>query len=257
MRNARCDPRQMIGTSIGLSGGGLTEPASRAGLYSAQSIKLAPSPRQPPQAQPADQGPTLFQPRPGQFRRREAYRHLAVPRMRASLVSSDEARTRCLSLLRSLLFSGMSSRRTRRSRSRRSLGPRFGSRNLLCPSRRPCRGLGPALWPCRLLRSRHWLGLRPLLAHLLGPLLFYRRPVLPNGGPCRLGFRPRLDPRLGRRCARLTHSRSRARRFLHLILFSRTDPPSRRSARRLPRRGLSRGRKLGRHGPPFGRTGRR
>jgi hypothetical protein len=113
--------------------------------------------------------------------------------MRTSPISSDEVRTRCLTLFRSFLFTGMASGRTRWS-----LGPRFGPRNLFCSSRRPCRGLGPALWPCRLL----------LLAHFLRPLLFYRRPVLPNGGPCRLSFRPRLDPRLGRRCAFLFDGRS-------------------------------------------------
>jgi len=60
-----------------------------------------------------------------------------------------------------------------------------------------------------------------------------------------------------RRRSRLTHSRSRARRSLRLMLFSRTDLPSRRSAQRLPRRGLNRGRKLSRQGPQFGRTGQR
>src|SRR6516165_178337 len=161
--------------------------------------------------------------------------------MRTSPISSDEVRTRCLTLLRSLLFTGTASRRTRRS-----LGPRFGSRNLLCPSRRPCRGLGPALWPCCLLRSRHWLGLRLLLAHLLRPLPFYRRPVLPNDGPCRLSFRPRLNPRLGRRRALLLDgrfvllNRTRCRNLLArdrecVRRLRRRKPRSRRFSSRRPR----------------------
>jgi hypothetical protein len=141
--------------------------------------------------------------------------------MRTSPISSDEVRTRCLTLFRSLLFTGMASGRTRRS-----LGPRFGPRNLFCSSRRPCRGLGPALWPCRLL----------LLAHLLGPLLFYRRPVLPNGGPCRLSFRPRLDPRLGRRCALLLDGRSvLLNRIRCRNLLARDRERVRRLRRRKPR----------------------